>query len=176
MGLVQESKAEKAIDALKQMSAPTAKVKRDGVIKNIKGTDIVPGDILILETGNFVGADCRLINSYDLQVEESALTGETVPVLKNSEVILDKDVAIGDMVNTAFATTIVTGGHAEAVVVSTGMDTKVGQIAKLIINNESPETPLQQKLRRSWKKNRTSGTRNMLANIFNRNRKKNTAN
>ena len=88
MGLVQEEKAEKSLEALKKMSAPMAKVKREGKIIQVKGTEIVPGDIVILEAGNFVPADCRLIDSYNLKVEESSLTGETVPVLKDANVIL----------------------------------------------------------------------------------------
>ena len=146
MGLVQENKAEKSLEALKKMSAPMAMVKRDGKILQIKSTEVVPGDILILEAGNFVPADCRLIKSYNLKIEESALTGETVAVNKDADVIVKKDVAIGDMVNCAFSTTIVTNGHAEAIVTETGMNTKVGSIAKMIITDDAPQTPIQKKL------------------------------
>ena len=146
MGLVQEAKAEKSLEALKNMSAPVAKVRRNGRILTIKTEEVVPGDIVLLEAGNYVPADCRLINSYNLKVEESSLTGETVPVEKNAEVLLDEKTPIGDTLNMAFATTIVVNGHAEAIVTDTGMNTKVGQIAKMIITNESPETPLQKKL------------------------------
>lgn len=146
LGLIQESKAEKSIEALKKMSSPTAKVKRDGQIKEIPSEEVVPGDIIILEAGKFVPADCRLINSYNLKIEEAALTGENLPIEKDANRILKKDVPMGDMVNLAFATTIVTGGHAEAVVTETGMNTKVGKIANMIINDESPETPIQKKL------------------------------
>ncbi len=146
MGLVQEAKAEKSLEALKDMSAPVAKVRRDGRILTIKGTDVVPGDIVLLEAGNYVPADCRLINSYNLKVEESSLTGETVPVTKDAEVLLDSKTPIGDTLNMAFANTIVVNGHAEAIVTETGMNTKVGQIAKMIITNEAPETPIQRKL------------------------------
>ncbi len=146
LGLIQESKAEKSIEALQKMSSPTAKVKRDGKIIEVSSEEIVPGDIVILEAGKFVPADCRLINSYNLKIEEAALTGENIPVEKDEKKILKKDIAMGDMVNFAFATTIVIGGHAEAVVTETGMDTRVGRIANMIINDESPETPIQKKL------------------------------
>ena len=146
MGLVQEAKAEKSLEALQKMSAPVTKVRRDGRTLTVKGTDVVPGDIVILEAGNFVPADCRLINSYNLKVEESSLTGETVPVLKEASVLLTENTALGDTVNMAFATTIVVKGHAEGIVTETGMNTKVGKIAKMIITNEAPETPIQKKL------------------------------
>ncbi len=146
MGLIQEEKAEKSLEALKKMSAPNAKVRRNGKIQEIEAAQVVPGDVVILEAGNYVPADCRLIDSYNLQIEESSLTGETLPTSKQADVILNANTAIGDLKNMAFATTIVVNGHAEAVVVETGMNTKVGQIAGMIIENESPETPLQKKL------------------------------
>ncbi len=146
MGLIQESKAEKSLEALQKMSAPTCKVKRNGKIEIIKGEDVVPGDIIILESGNYVPADCRLISSFNLKIEESTLTGENVPVEKISDIILKEKVSVGDMLNMAFATTVVVNGHGEAIVTETGMNTKVGKIAKMIITNESPETPLQKKL------------------------------
>ena len=146
MGLIQEAKAEKSLEALQKMSAPVAKVRRNGRIVTVKGTEVVPGDIVILEAGNYVPADCRLINSYNLKIEESSLTGETVPVLKEANILLEENVALGDMVNMAFSTTIVVNGHAEGIVTETGMNTKVGKIAKIIITNEAPETPIQKKL------------------------------
>ena len=146
MGLIQEEKAEKSLEALKKMSAPNAKVRRNGKIQEIEASKVVPGDIVMLEAGNYVPADCRLIGSYNLQIEESSLTGETLPTSKQADVILNANTAMGDLRNMAFATTIVVNGHAEAVVVETGMNTKVGQIAGMIIENESPETPLQKKL------------------------------
>ena len=146
MGLVQEAKAEKSLGALKDMSAPVAKVRRNGKICIVKGTEVVPGDIVLLEAGNFVPADCRLINSYNLKIEESSLTGETMPVTKDAEVLLDDKTPLGDTLNMAFANTIVVNGHGEAIVTDIGMNTKVGQIAKMIITNESPETPIQKKL------------------------------
>lgn len=153
MGVVQEAKAEKSLEALKKMSAPTAKVKRDGVIKTISSTEIVPGDYIIIETGSYIPADSRLIKSYNLKVEESALTGETVPVLKDEKAILNENTPIGDMTNMVFATTIAVSGHAIGIVTDIGMNTKVGKIASLIVSDEAPETPLQRKLRRSSEKN-----------------------
>ncbi len=146
IGVIQESKAEKSLEALKKLSSPTSKVIRNGTTITIDSTLLVPGDIIELEAGNYVPADCRLISSYKLKIEESALTGETVPVIKDANIILKNNVALGDMINMAFATTIVTNGHAQAIVTETGMNTKVGKIAKMIINNEAPQTPLQKKL------------------------------
>lgn len=146
MGLVQEAKAEKSLEALKKMSAPIAKVRRDGKIINIKSEEVVVGDILILEAGNYVPADCRLIKTSNLKVEESALTGETIPVIKQENIILKKDTSLADTINMAFATTMVVGGHAEAIVTDIAMNTSVGKIAKMIITDEAPETPIQKKL------------------------------
>ena len=146
MGVVQEAKAEKSLEALKNMSAPVAKVKRNGRMIVVKSSELVPGDIIELEAGNYVPADCRLINSHNLKIEESSLTGETVPMLKEAGSILAENTALGDMTNMAFATTIVVNGHAEAIVTETGMHTKVGQIAKMIITDEAPQTPIQKKL------------------------------
>ena len=146
MGLVQEQKAEKSLEALKKMSAPNAKVRRNGRVQEIDATMVVPGDIVILEAGNYVPADCRLINSCNLKIEESALTGETIPSLKDSSKILKENTAMGDLCNMVFATTIVVNGHGEAIVVETGMNTRVGKIAGMIIEDESPETPIQKKL------------------------------
>lgn len=146
MGIIQENKAEKSLEALKKLSAPIAKVKRDGKIINVDSSDLVPGDVIILEAGNLVPADCHLVKAFNLKVEESALTGEAVPVLKDSSVILKQNVPLGDMLNTVFSSTIVTNGHGEAIVTDIGMSTKVGTIAKMIITDESPQTPLQKKL------------------------------
>ena len=147
MGLIQETKAEKAIEALKKMSSPVAKVRRNGKVQTIKGKDVVPGDIVILEAGSFVPADIRLINTYNLKIEESSLTGETEPVLKNSDnIFIDRNVPLGDIKNIAFGNTIVVNGHAEGIVVETGMNTEVGKIAKMIIKNVAPMTPIQKKL------------------------------
>ena len=146
MGVVQEAKAEKSIEALKQMTPPKAKVLRDSIENEINAEQLVPGDIILLEAGNYVPADCRLIESYNLKIEESSLTGETEPVLKDAEMICKKDIPLGDQLNMAFMASIVVNGHAKAVVTETGMNTKVGKIANMIIQDEAPETPIQKKL------------------------------
>ncbi len=146
MGLIQESKAEKSLEALNKMSSPTAKVKREGVICEINSEDVTIGDIVILEAGNYVPADCRIIKSNNLKVDESALTGETNPVTKEANIILKENTAMADMINMAFGTTIVTNGNGEGLVTEIAMNTCVGKIAKMIINNEISDTPLQKKL------------------------------
>lgn len=146
MGLIQEAKAEKSLEALKKMTSPIAKVKREGKILNIPGTEVVPGDIIILESGNYVPADARLFSSSNLKIEESSLTGETLPILKQENCILKENEVLGDMINMVFSSTIVTNGHGEAIVTETGMNTKVGKIAGMIIEDEAPETPIQKKL------------------------------
>ena len=147
MGLVQETKAEKSIEALKKMSSPVAKVKRNGKIYTVNGEDIVPGDIVILETGNYVPADIRLISTYNLKVEESSLTGETEAVQKDENAVFnDEKIPLGDRYNMVFAGTAVVNGHAEGIVVNTGMNTEVGKIASMIITNDAPMTPIQKKL------------------------------
>jgi len=108
MGLIQEEKAEKSLEALKKLSTPTTKVKRDGKIISIESVNIVPGDIIILEAGNFVPADARLIQAYNLKVEESALTGETISITKDANVILNSQIPLGDTLNMVFSTTIIT--------------------------------------------------------------------
>ena len=146
MGVVQEAKAEKSIEALQEMTPLKAKVIREGITKEINAEEIVPGDIIILEAGNYVPADCRLLESHNLKIEESSLTGETEPVLKDANMIAKNDVSLGDMLNMGFMASIVVNGHGKAVVTETGMNTKVGKIANMIIENESPETPIQRKL------------------------------
>ena len=147
MGLIQEAKAEKSIEALKKMPAPVAKVRRNGKVLTVNGEDIVPGDIVILETGCYVPADIRLINTYNLKVEESSLTGETEAVEKDENALFNNQkVPLGDMKNMVFAGTAVVNGHAEGIVTNIGMNTEVGKIASMIITNEAPQTPIQKKL------------------------------
>ncbi len=147
MGLIQEAKAEKSIEALKKMSAPVAKVRRNGKVITVNGEDIVPGDIVILETGCYVPADIRLINTYNLKVEESSLTGETEAVEKDENAVFNNQkIPLGDMKNMVFAGTAVVNGHAEGIVTNIGMNTEVGKIASMIITNEAPQTPIQKKL------------------------------
>ena len=146
MGVIQEAKAEKSIEALQQMTPPKAKVLRDGVTTEINAEELVPGDIITLEAGNYVPADCRLLESFNLKIEESSLTGENEPVLKDANIVCGKDIPLGDMLNVAFMASIVVNGHGKAIVTETGMNTKVGQIANMMIENDSPETPIQRKL------------------------------
>ncbi len=146
MGVIQEAKAEKSIEALKEMTPPKAKVIRNGQTTQINAEELVVGDIIILEAGNYVPADCRILESYNLKIEESSLTGETEPILKNANVIKTLNIPLGDMSNSAFMTSIVVNGHGIAIVTETGMETKVGKIANMIIEDEAPQTPIQKKL------------------------------
>lgn len=146
MGVVQEAKAEKSIEALKEMTPPKAKVLRETMVKEINAEELVPGDIVILEAGNYVPADCRLVESHNLKIEESSLTGETEPVLKDADMICKKDISLGDQLNMVFMASIVVNGSGKAVVTETGMNTKVGKIANMMIQDEAPETPIQKKL------------------------------
>ena len=146
MGLVQESKAEKSIENLKKLTPQVTKVIRNGITQNINAEDLVIGDIIELDSGSFVPADCRLIECFNLKVEESSLTGETEPVLKTIEKIQNPDLALGDMKNMAFMGSVVVAGHAKAIVTETAMNTKIGKIANMIIEEEAPETPIQKKL------------------------------
>ena len=146
MGVVQESKAEKALDALKNMSAPHARVIRNGEETVIDASELVPGDIIRLEAGDFVPADARLIYSAGLKSEESALTGESVPSEKDAEAVVDKKAPIGDRTNMIFSGCSITYGTATAVVTATGMDTEMGKIANLLEGESDAQTPLQKKL------------------------------
>ncbi len=146
MGVMQESKAEKALDALKNMSAPHARVVRDGAEKIIDAAELVPGDIIRLEAGDFIPADARLLQSASLKSEESALTGESVPSEKDAEAAVSENAALGDRSNMVFSGCSVTYGTATAVVTATGMDTEMGKIANLLDNEEEGQTPLQKKL------------------------------
>ena len=146
IGVVQESKAEKALAALKKMAAPTAKVIRDGHVLDIPSRELVPGDIVLLETGNYVTADVRLIESINLKVEEASLTGESVPVEKDAAAIVPADATVGDRRNCGFMSTMVTYGRGKGIVVATGMQTQIGKIAQMIQDVEEEPTPLQKKL------------------------------
>ena len=146
MGVMQESKAEKALDALKNLSAPHARVIRNGQESVIEAVELVPGDIIRLEAGDFVPADARLIRSVSLKSEESALTGESVPSEKDAEAEVKADAPLGDRSNMVFSGCSITYGTATAVVTATGMDTEMGKIANLLDNEEEGATPLQQKL------------------------------
>ncbi|MBC7088149.1 MAG: cation-translocating P-type ATPase [Tissierellales bacterium] len=146
LGLYQEGKAEKALEALKKMASPTAKVIRDGKTIEIDSRELVPGDIVILETGDIVPADLRIIESKNLKIDEASLTGESVAVEKDAEKILEGDVSLGDRVNMAYMSTIVTYGRGIGVVVGTGTNTEIGKIATMIQSFDEEATPLQKKL------------------------------
>ena len=144
LGVFQESKAEEAIEALKKMASPVASVLRDGHVEHVKGEDIVVGDVVILEAGDVVPADMRLFEVNTVKIEESALTGESVPVDKDLVIPTGDEVGIGDRTNMAFSSTNVTYGRAVGVVTSTGMNTEVGKIANMLANTEEGKTPLQE--------------------------------
>ena len=146
LGVVQESKAEKALDALKNMSAPHARVLRDGAEQVIDASGLVPGDIIRLEAGDFVPADARLLKSVSLKSEESALTGESVPSEKDAEAAVEEKAPLGDRDNMVFSGCSVTYGTATAVVTGTGMQTEMGKIAGMLAGEQDTQTPLQQKL------------------------------
>ena len=146
LGMMQESKAEKAMDALKNMSAPHARVLRDGKEQVIDAAQLVPGDIIRLEAGDFIPADARLLKSVSLKSEESALTGESVPSEKDAAAQVEEKAPLGDRSNMVFSGCSVTYGTATAVVTGTGMDTEMGKIAGLLEGEEEGQTPLQQKL------------------------------
>ncbi|WP_368741888.1 cation-translocating P-type ATPase [Enterococcus casseliflavus] len=146
MGVVQEAKAEQAIEALREMSTPNANVLRNGHTVTIKSDELVPGDIVLLEAGDVVPADLRLLEASSLKIEEAALTGESVPVEKELTVIEGTDVGIGDRVNMAYSNSNVTYGRGKGVVVNTGMGTEVGKIAGMLASAQETETPLKRNL------------------------------
>lgn len=150
IGAKQEKSAGDAVKALRNMSSPNAKVLRDGNIIEVESSDLVPGDIVLLEAGSFVPADLRLIETVNLKIEESALTGESVPVEKNSKNILEQDVPLSERVNLAYMGTVVTYGRGKGVVTATGMNTEFGKIAKML-EHEEEQTPLQKKLEKLGK-------------------------
>lgn len=147
LGIYQENSAEKALDALKNMNAHLTTVIRSGVRKPIDAKELVPGDIIELQAGDLVPADARIIESSSLQVEESALTGESLPVEKDGNLTITEDVPLGDRLNMVYSGCLVTNGRAKAIVVETGMDTEMGKIASLINNTTKLKTPLQIRLK-----------------------------
>lgn len=145
-GVFQEAKAENAIDALQEMTTPYSRVKRNGVVMQVKSDEIVPGDIVLLEAGDIVPADIRILESSSLKIEEAALTGESVPVDKESSVLTEKEPPLGEQSNLCFMNTSVTYGTAEAVVFATGMQTQVGHIATMLDEVDNSVTPLQKNI------------------------------
>ena len=146
LGVVQEGRAEEALAALKKMAAPNARVLRDGHTQTVPSRELVPGDLVILETGNYIPADVRLVESVNLRIEEASLTGESVAVGKDSRDVLPAETPLGDQQNMAFMSTVVTYGRGRGLVVATGMDTEIGKIAEMIQAYEEEPTPLQVKL------------------------------
>ncbi|MEC1742976.1 cation-translocating P-type ATPase [Schinkia azotoformans] len=146
IGVIQESKAEKALEELKKMTTPKAIVKRDGMTVEIPSEHVVPGDIVIIDAGRFIPADIRLIETANFQVEESSLTGESVPVDKNADWVATEELPIADQRNMAFMSTLSSYGRAIGIVVNTGMQTEIGKIANLLGKQEKEQTPLQKKL------------------------------
>ncbi|MEY8737792.1 cation-translocating P-type ATPase [Lactobacillus sp. AN1001] len=145
-GVFQEAKAENAIDALQEMTTPYSRVKRNGVVMQVKSDEIVPGDIVLLEAGDIVPADMRILESSSLKIEEAALTGESVPVDKESSVLTEKEPPLGEQSNLCFMNTSVTYGTAEAVVFAIGMQTQVGHIATMLDEVDNSVTPLQKNI------------------------------
>ncbi|MCK4801122.1 MAG: HAD-IC family P-type ATPase, partial [Anaerolineales bacterium] len=148
LGVVQERRAEEALAALKKMASPDANVLREGHRRSIPSREVVPGDIVFLEAGNYVPADVRLLETVNLRIDEAALTGESVAVTKNAQLELEEDSALGDRKTMAFTGTMVTYGRGVGVVVSTGMSSEIGQIAKMLQSVEEEDTPLQRRLDR----------------------------
>lgn len=152
MSIYQEGQAEDSVAALQKMSSPEATVLRDGKRGKVKAEELVPGDIVILETGDIIPADIRLLDSRNLQIDESSLTGESVAVEKDSEAVYDTEVGIGDRSNSAFSSSIVTYGHGEGVITATGHETEIGHIATSLDSVADKETPLQRQLKDLSKK------------------------
>ena len=146
IGVVQENKAEKSLEALKSLSSPSAKVLRDGKKLEIESEELVPGDIMLLDAGDFVSADGILVESASLQIEESALTGESLPVDKQTAIPEGEDLPLGDRLNNVFTSSLVTNGRGKVIVTATGMNTEIGNIAEMLQNQEEMRTPLQEKL------------------------------
>jgi Ca2+-transporting ATPase len=146
VGAYQERKAESSLEALKNLAAPEAKVLREGTITEIPTRELVPGDIVILETGAIIPADLRLNKAINLKIQESSLTGESVPVDKQTKALPDEDIALGDRTNMAFSSGMVTYGRGRGIVVATGMKTEVGKIADLLQQTTDTETPMSRRL------------------------------
>lgn len=146
LGVVQESKAEAALEALKKMSAPKAKVRRNGTVESLASSELVPGDIVLLEAGDMVPADCRIFESASLKSDEAALTGESLPVEKHHGAKIVENAPLGDRVNMLYSGCSVSYGRGAAIVVETAMNTEMGKIATMLESEEAGETPLQQKL------------------------------
>ncbi len=146
IGAIQEKKAETSLEALRKMAAPASKVLRNGFVSEIPTQDLVPGDIVILETGAVIPADMRLFEAVNLKIQESSLTGESLPVDKHTDTLEEKEIPLGDRINMAYSSSIVTYGRGKGIVVNTGMKTEVGKIASMLQHAEETETPMSRRL------------------------------
>ena len=144
IGVAQEAKAEKSLEALQKLSGHEAKVLRNGTILIVPANDLVPGDIVVLDTGDYIPADLRIFEAVNLKVQESSLTGESVPVEKKKKKIESEDVPIGDRLNMLFSSSLITYGRGKGIVVETGMKTEVGKIAEMLSGEDERSTPLQE--------------------------------
>ncbi len=146
LGVYQENKASNALKALREMASPHAKVLRGGQVVEIASSEVVPGDVVVLDAGDYIPADLRLIESVNLKIDEAALTGESVPVEKDAKAILPEDASLGDRINCAYMGTVITYGRGKGIITETGMKTQMGNIANMLNESEDEATPLQKKL------------------------------
>lgn len=167
IGVVQESKAEKSLEALQKLSDHASKVIRNGRMEVIPSKLLVPGDIIVLETGDYIPADLRLIEAVNLKSQESALTGESVPVEKQVEKINDEKVGVGDRTNMLFSSSLITYGRGKGVVVETGMNTEVGKIATMLDTTEETRHTITREAKYSWKNSRNCGFNYLCSYICN---------
>ncbi len=146
LGVYQENKASNALKALKEMASPHAKVLRNGQVIEIASSEVVPGDVVILEAGDYIPADLRLVETINLKIDEAALTGESVPVEKDASAELAEDASLGDRINSAYMGTVITYGRGRGIITDIGMQTQMGKIAGMLSDSDDEDTPLQKKL------------------------------
>lgn len=151
IGVSQENKAEKSLEALQKLSSHAVKVKRNGKVEVIPSSNLVPGDVVVIETGDYISADLRITEAVNLKAQEASLTGESLPIEKMASKIEEREIGVGDRINMLFSSSLITYGRGEAIVVATGMNTEVGKIANMLNNTEKQETPLQTKLNKLGK-------------------------
>ena len=151
IGVSQENKAEKSLEELQKLSSHAVKVKRNGKVEVIPSSNLVPGDVVVIETGDYISADLRITEAVNLKSQEASLTGESLPIEKMASKIEEREIGVGDRINMLFSSSLITYGRGEAIVVATGMNTEVGKIANMLNNTEKQETPLQTKLNKLGK-------------------------